>query len=78
MLAPAIGSPALSVIDWFRRRRTKSATAVADFTRVARDQGLDLDYDHSERLAKLLKGEDPGNLDEIAKLLGQSGNDSKL
>ena len=43
MLAPAIGSPALSVIDWFRRRRTKSAKAVADFTRVARDQGLDLD-----------------------------------
>jgi hypothetical protein len=51
---------------------------MADFTCVARDQGLDLDYDHLERLAKLLRGEDPGNLDEIAKLLGQSGSDSKL
>lgn len=78
MLVPAIGSPALSVIDWFKRRRTPSATAVADFTRVARDQRLDLDYDRSERPAKLLKSEDPGNLDEIAKLLGQYGDAPKL
>jgi hypothetical protein len=38
---------------------------------------LDLDYDRSERLAKLLKSDD-GNLEEIAKLLGQSGSDPKL
>jgi hypothetical protein len=68
----------LSVIDWFKRRRTPTAKAVTDFTRVVRDQGHDLDYDRSERLAKLLKSEDPGNLEEIAKLLGQSGNDPKL
>jgi hypothetical protein len=37
-----------------------------------------LDYARSERLVELLKWEDPGNLDEIAKLLGQSGNDPKL
>lgn len=52
--------------------------AVADFARVARDQNLSLDYDSDERLAKLLESADPGNLDEIAKLLGQYGNGPKL
>jgi hypothetical protein len=47
------------VIDGLKRHRTPTAKAVADFTRVARDQGLDLGYDRSERLAKLLKSEDP-------------------
>jgi hypothetical protein len=37
-----------------------------------------LDYDRSERLVELLKWKDPGNLDEIANLLGQSGKDPKL
>ena len=78
MLAAAIGSPALSVIDWFKRRRTPTAKAVAGFTRIAPSQGLDLDYDRSERIAKLLRSEDPANLEEIAQLLGQSGNNPKL
>jgi hypothetical protein len=77
MLAPADGSPRLSVIEWFRRRQTPSAKAVKDFTRVARDQGLRLDYDRDERLVKLLS-DDAGNLEEIAKLLGQSETDPKL
>jgi hypothetical protein len=74
MLAPADGSPRLSVIEWFRRRQTPSPKAVKDFTRVARDQGLPLDYDRDERLAKLLSsdGDPAANFDEIAKLLGQS------
>jgi hypothetical protein len=64
----------LSVIDWFKRRRTQSAKIVADFARVARDQNLPLDYDRDGRLAKLLSddGDPSGNLDEIAKLLGQT------
>jgi hypothetical protein len=74
---PVFGSPALSMIDWFRRRRNAPTKAVDDFARVARDQGADLDYDRSERLAKLLKSEDSGNLEGIANLLGQSGNDTK-
>jgi hypothetical protein len=78
MLAPADGSPRLSVIEWFRRRQTPSAKAVKDFTRVAKDQGLPLDYDRDERLAKLLFDDDTGNLEEIAKLLGQSETDPKL
>lgn len=67
----------MSVIDWFKRRQSPSAKAVANFTRVARDQNLPLDYDRDERLAKLLTSDaDPaGSLEEIAKLLGQSGND---
>ena len=77
MLPPSNGRPALSVIDRFKRRQTPPAKAVADFTRVARGRGLDLDYDRSERLAELLKSEDPENLEGIAKLLGQSGNDPK-
>jgi hypothetical protein len=64
----------LSVFDWFKRRRTQSAKIVADFTRVARDQNLALDYDRDGRLAKLLSddGDPSENLDEIAKLLGQT------
>jgi hypothetical protein len=50
---------------------------VPDFTRVARGRGLDLDYDRSERLAKLLKSENPGNPDEIAKLLGLTPGKTK-
>lgn len=58
----------------FLRRRTKSRyaddKAVDDFARVAKDQGLYND----KRLAELLSSdEDPVvNMDEIAKLLGQS------
>jgi hypothetical protein len=51
---------------------------VKDFTRVARDQGLPLDYDRDERLAKLLSDDDAENLEEIAKLLGQSERNPKL
>jgi hypothetical protein len=53
---------------------------VADFTRVARDQNFPLHYNRDERLAKLLSDDkDPSsNLDEIAKLLGQSDNGPKL
>ena len=48
--------------------------AVEGFEKVAKEQGLDLDYDRDERLNKLLNDEsDPaGNMAEIAKLLGQS------
>jgi hypothetical protein len=68
------------VIKWFRRRQTPSAKAVADFTRIARDQNLPLDYERDERLAKLLSDDrDPTrNVDEIAKLLGQSERKPKL
>jgi hypothetical protein len=69
----------LSVIDWFKRRRTQSAKTVAGFTRVARDQNLPLDYDRDGRLAKLLSddGDPSGNMDEIAKLLGQTPEESQ-
>lgn len=45
-----------------------------NFARVAKDQDLPLDYDVDKRLAELLSSDDDpeGNLDEIAKLLGQS------
>jgi hypothetical protein len=61
----------------FGRRRTKSRYAddkpVDDFARVAKEQGLPLDYDDDKRLAELLSSDDDpaGNLEEIAKLLGQ-------
>lgn len=65
----------MSVIDWFRRHRQPTAKAVSDFSQVARDQGLDLDYDQANRLAEFLESDDPENFEEIAKLLGQSGNE---
>jgi hypothetical protein len=71
----------MSVIDWFKRSQSPSTKAVADFTHVACDQNLPLDYDRDKRLAKLLSdnGDDPsGNLEEIANLLGQSDNGPKL
>lgn len=65
----------MAILKWIRRR-TKSRyaddKAVSDFTRVAKGQNLPLDYD-DKRLAELLQSDDPvGNLEEIAKLLGQS------
>jgi hypothetical protein len=68
------------VLLQFGRRRTKSRyaddKAVDDFARVAKDQGLPLDYDNDKRLAYLLSSdEDPaGNLKEIAKLLRSATN----
>ena len=60
----------------FRRRRTLSRyaddKAVQDFTSVAKDQGLDLDYDQTERLAALLSDDstpDEERLEEIRRLL---------
>jgi hypothetical protein len=46
---------------------------VKDFTRVAKDQGLPLDYERDKRLAELLSSDgDPAvNFDEIADLLGR-------
>jgi hypothetical protein len=63
----------MTILDWIKRR-TKSSyaddEAVDEFTRVAKDQELPFDYEQGERLAKLM--DDPGNLEEIAKLLGQN------
>jgi hypothetical protein len=56
----------------FRRRRIPSRQVVADFTRVAKDQGMDLDYDRGKRLYDLLSDNsapDQDRLDEIDKLL---------
>lgn len=62
----------MTILRWVRRR-TKSRyaddKAVDGFNRVAKDQGLPLDYDEAE-LAKLM--DDPNNIEEIAKLLWQS------
>jgi hypothetical protein len=68
----------MTVIDWFRRRRQPTAKAVSDFSRVTCEQGLDLDYEQADRLAELLESDDSENFEEIAKLLGQSGNELKL
>ena len=64
----------MSVIAWFKRRQKPTPMAVADFTCVAKDQRMPLDYDREERLAKLIKSNDDPvqNLEEIAKLLGQT------
>lgn len=63
----------MTILNWIRRR-TKSHYAddktVDDFARVAKSRGAPLDYERSERLTELM--EDPENLEEIAKLLGQS------
>lgn len=73
----------MTILSWIKRR-TKSRyaddKAVDDFSRVARGQGLPLDYDRDKRLAEMLSSdEDPaGNFDEVAKLLGQSGKTPKL
>ncbi|HRO01641.1 MAG TPA: hypothetical protein PLX43_09130 [Nitrobacter sp.] len=73
----------MTILNWIQRR-TKSRyaddKAVSDFTRVAREQSAPLDYDQDKRLAELLSSdEDPArNIDEIARLLGQSETSSKL
>jgi hypothetical protein len=66
------------VIDWFRRPQSLPAKTVADFTLIVRDQKLESDYERGERINALLQSEDLANLEEIAKLLGQPGNNSKL
>lgn len=60
----------------FRRRRTISRyvddKAVQDFTAVAKDQGLDLDYDRTERLAALIlddRAPDQERIEQINKLV---------
>jgi hypothetical protein len=68
----------VTILDWYKRRFTKSRgasdDAIEQFARVAKGQDLPLKYDVDKRLADLLSSyTDPaGNLDEIAKLLGQS------
>jgi hypothetical protein len=61
------------------RRRTKSKyaddRAVDDFTRVCREQGLELDYERdAKRIQELVEKPDFTNDDlaEIADLLGQT------
>lgn len=63
----------------FRRKRNLSRyaddKAVQDFAKVAKQQGLDLDYDRDKRLMELLSApeEQAGeNLVEIAQLLIQT------
>jgi len=58
------------------RRRTLSRYAddqgVGDSTEIAKDQGMNLDYDRTERLAELLSDDstpDETRLAEIRKLL---------
>lgn len=69
------------IINWFKRRRAHSRyvddKAVQDFTRVAKDQGMDLNYgeDPVARLAELIQDDSPPDeqrLAEIAKLMGQT------
>lgn len=66
----------MTILNWIRRR-TKSSyaddRAVDDFARVAKAQGLPLDYG-DKRLADLLSSDDDPsrNMNEIAKLLGQT------
>jgi hypothetical protein len=48
----------MQIIDWFKHRFTKSRDlsdqVVQDFPRLARDQGLPIDYNRGEKLAKLI------------------------
>jgi len=52
-----------------------SGKAATDFERVAKNQGLDLDYDRASRIREIteLPAEDiGGSIDELARLLGQT------
>jgi hypothetical protein len=66
----------MTIIHWLKHRFTKSRyapdRAVENFTRVAKEQNLPLEYGDDHRLADLLgSNDDPaGNIDDIAKLLG--------
>ena len=68
----------MAMIDWIKQRFSKpryvSDKAVSDFTAMAKDQGLQFDYGTDKRLVHLLRSnDDPArNMEEIAKLLGQS------
>jgi len=62
----------------FRRRalsRYADDKTVTDFERVAKDQGLDLDYDRANRIREITElpsEEIGGSIDELARLLGQT------
>ena len=63
----------------FIPRRTKSPyaddKAIADFTRVCKEQGLELDYGRdAKRIKELIEqpGEGPEGIAELAMMLGQS------
>jgi len=62
----------------FRRRSLSPYAddkAVTDFERVAKDQGLDLDYDRPNRIREITElpaEEIGGSIDELARLLGQT------
>jgi hypothetical protein len=67
----------MTIIDWLKHNFT--ADRAAYFARPAQDQGLPLDFGNDRRLAELLSSKDDpaGNLDEIARLLGQTPESPK-
>ena len=62
-------SDEVTIADWLKHRFTKSSDRsepiLHDFPRLAKDQGLPLDYDRGEKLAKLISEPTPGVFREV-------------